>query len=82
MKGKTPRQRVRLARQRMSRRRDRFVVGYLNAKNTIYGERREIVTEVGCDWTDPLTLAGARQRMDQMNNSGAVIFELVPVITD
>ena len=56
------------------KRRDRYLVGYLGAKNTVYGqlERHDF-------YVDPLTLHRAKQKLAKMPCAGAAIFELVPI---
>lgn len=64
------------ARKRMQTRRDRYVVGYIMAGNTLYG-KGESHTYVSC--TDPLSLRQAKARLAGMPCAGAALFELRPI---
>ena len=74
MKKKAPR-------ERMKRRRDRFVVGYLGAKNIVFGNP----ASDGIPWTDacaPHTRLQAERLLAQMPCDDCAIYELVPVQTN
>lgn len=62
------------AKSKMATRRDKFVVGYVRAGNTVYGQRPSLVA---C--TDPLSLKQAQTRLADMPDGGCAIFKLVPI---
>lgn len=67
--------RKQLPKQRMAVRKDRFLVGYIGAKNTVYGKD----AANGRDYVDLLTLAQARRKLRDMPCDDCAIFELVPI---
>ena len=67
---------VKKAQERMSRRRDRFIVGYLGPKNVAFGVPDKLR---GLDSAQPLTRKQAEALLSEMPSSRPVLFELVPV---
>lgn len=63
-----------MKRQEESKRRDRYFVGYVGAKNTMYGQLNR-----QSQYADPLTLHRAKQVLAKMPCAGAAIYELVPI---
>jgi len=70
------------AKQRMKKRRARFVVGYIRAGNILFG-RKGYHTWPGawrdCSIADPLTARQARELLAETPCADCAIFELVPV---
>lgn len=60
----------------VSRRRHRYVVGYVYDGNTVYGKG---YSGNGVSCTHPLTLWQARRRLAEMPDPNCAIFELVPI---
>lgn len=70
------------AKQRMKRRRDRFVVGYLGAKNLVFCSTSDWEHHVRVgdrNAGDPMTLRNATKLLASMPCADCAIFELVPV---
>lgn len=77
------------SRERMKKRRARFVVGYIGAGNLAFGRDRiripgrpksiSIREERNVNSTSPLSLKEAETLLDQMPCADCAIFELVPV---
>ncbi len=70
------------ARARMRCRRDRFVVGYISAKNPLFSNVNRSGTPmrfVDHECLDPMSLVQARRFVKTMPCANCAIFELVPV---
>lgn len=64
--------------QRMAKRRDRFVVGYLGSGNGLFGKNTKPAGEPS-DMIDPMSRAKAERILKEMPCADCAIFELIPV---
>lgn len=65
------------AKARMKKRRDRFIVGYIGAKNVLFGKNKQIGSRE--EVATPMTRIRARKALLDMPCADCAIFELVPV---
>jgi hypothetical protein len=66
---------------RMKKRGDRFVVGYLGARNMVFSRARDLASSSfnNTRSTEPMTKRQAAKLLDEMPCADCAIFELVPV---